>query len=285
MSLKIVFPFEGKSKLKDLVFTILTKEYPLKTIELTNLIRKRYGRSVTFQAVKKALRELEKETIVTKQELKYQINKKWVTACKKKLDELHTELTNPEEKPHSIDAIGSQVTVFTFHTLNELMKFWEEIIDDWYNHFQRGDPNNNCWQGAHIWEGLLHLDRERTLMGQLKKKGIQSYAICSGDTPLDRNIAKFYKEIGLTIKLIPSNKAFDRSYYVGTYGETIIQAKYPEKLVKELDKFFKINTKLEDLNLKNLSEIVNQKIEIKLTVIKDIHMAEQINTAIKNLRK
>jgi hypothetical protein len=49
MSLNISLPLGNKGGVKDLVFTILTREYPLKLIELTNLIRKRYGKAVTFQ--------------------------------------------------------------------------------------------------------------------------------------------------------------------------------------------------------------------------------------------
>ncbi|MBW2990343.1 hypothetical protein KY348_01420, partial [Candidatus Woesearchaeota archaeon] len=58
MALSVTLPFGQKDNIKNLVFTILTKEYPLKIIELTNFIRKRYGKSVTFQAVRKAVLEL-----------------------------------------------------------------------------------------------------------------------------------------------------------------------------------------------------------------------------------
>jgi len=64
MSLEIVLPMGNKGDVKDLVFTILTKEYPLKLIQLTNFIRKRYGKSVTFQAVRKAVLQLVSENIL-----------------------------------------------------------------------------------------------------------------------------------------------------------------------------------------------------------------------------
>ena len=45
MAIRITLPFGKDDNVKNLVFSILTKEYPLKIIELTNFIHKRYGRS------------------------------------------------------------------------------------------------------------------------------------------------------------------------------------------------------------------------------------------------
>jgi hypothetical protein len=73
---------------------------------------------------------------------------------------------------------------------------------------------------------------------------------------------------------------FDKSYYVGTYGELIIQTNYPKKIVDALENFFKKNTNLEELDLKQLSEIVNKKNKCQLTVIKNLEMTKQINKSI-----
>ncbi|GAI97007.1 unnamed protein product, partial [marine sediment metagenome] len=204
----------------------------------------------------------------------------WVLESKKILDILYEDLTKEKVKPKGIESIEGEVSVFTFDSLNEMMKFWEDIIDDWYKHFKKGDYNINCWQGAHVWEGLLHLDKEKKIMGQLRKKRIKSYAISTGSTPLDRNLWRFYKNIGLKTRLYPSSSSFDKSYYVGTYGEIIVQAHYPEKLVKKLDSFFKKNKDIKHLDLNELTNIVNTKAKIKLTVIKNLAMAKQINKSI-----
>jgi len=281
MALELTLPFGKKDGVKDLVFSILTKEYPLKLIELTNFIKKRYGKSTTFQAVRKAVLQLVKDGVLVKKEKEFMINKEWVVESKKVLDELYSDLSKTKTTPRSIDSIKGEVSVFTFNSMSKLMHFWEDIIDNWFKHFKKGDPNINCWQGAHIWEGLLHLDKEKKVMGQLKKKGIRSYAVSTGNTPLDRNIAKFYKKIGLKMGLVPSQSFFDKTYYVGTYGELIVQAHYPQKLIEKLDLFFKKNKTIEELDLKELSDIVNTKIDVKLTVIKNLSIAKQINKSIK----
>ena len=280
MALRISLPFGDKEGVKDLVFGILTKEYPLKIIELTNFIRKRYGKSVTFQAVRKAVLRLVEEGVLIKTGNEFSINKKWVIECKKILDDLYLELQKGKVTPKNIESIKGEVSVFTFDSVNEMMKFWQELIDDWFANFKRGDPKINCYQAAHTWEGLLHPDKERALMGQLKKKGIVSYILSTGRTPLDRGIVKLYRSIGVEMRIVPSSASFDRSYHVGTYGDMVVQTRYPPGLVNDLEAFFKTNKTLEDLDLGELSEIVNKRTEIKLTVIKNLDIAKKINESI-----
>ncbi len=278
--LQITVPFGKKDNTKNIVFSILSKEYPLKIIELTNFVTKRYGKSVTFQAVRKAVLELVKDGVLLRENNEFAIRKEWVLESKKALEKLYVDITQEKAKPTGIESIKGEISVFTFDSLNELMKFWEDIIDDWYKNFKEGDYNVNCWQGTHIWEGLLHIDREKSIMEQLRKKRIQSYAISTGSTPLDRNIWKFYTKIGLKIKLYPSTSSLDKTYYVGTYGDTIVQAHYPKEIVDALEKFFKKNKTIEELDLDELATIVNTKTTIKLTVIKNQAMAKQINKSI-----
>lgn len=280
MTLEIILPLGRQGEVKNLVFSILTNEYPLKIIELTNFIRKRYGKSVTFQAVRKALLELTAAGVLIKNDATFAINKEWVRQSKKLIDQLYVDLTKDHSSPKNIDSIHGEISVFTFDTLNHLMKFWQDLIDDWFEKHNTRNPNINCWQGAHGWEGLLHLDREKVMMGRLKKKGIKSYAVFTTFSPLDSNISKFYESVGLKVKIISSQSTFDKTYYVGTYGEMIVQTKIPTHLAEDLDSFFKNNKTLENMNLKELSDIVHKKAKVKLTVIKNLEMAKQINNSI-----
>lgn len=282
MSLRITMPMSvgEENNVKDLVFSILTNEYPLKIISLTNLIKKRYRRMVTFQAVRKAILELVKEGVLIQKDKEFLINKIWVKESKKTIDELYQTIYQEKKKPKEIDSIGEEISVFSFTSINDMEKFWQELIDDWFKEFKSGGLKINCFQGAHGWEGLLHPDTEKTLMSQLKDKGIKSYALFMSNTALDKTLKKFYISIGVKTIISKSSSQFDRSYYVGTYGDLVVQTQYPETIVKEIDNFFKKNKKLGDLNLKELSDIVNKKIDIKLSVTKNINMAKKINQTI-----
>jgi len=280
MVLELTLPLGDAKNVKDLVFTILSKEYPLRIIDLMKLIRKRYGRSVTFQAVRKAALELVKQRVLEKRDQGYAINRKWVLEAKGYLDKLNIELNEERSEPKKVDSIGGEISVFSFNSLNEMMRFWQDIIDDWFDGFKKGDPNVNCYQAAHLWEGLLHLDREKGTWEQMKKKKIVSYVMTVGNTPLDKNIRRFYESLGVRVNIDPSQSSFDKSYYVGTYGALVVQSRYPEEIVEELDVFFKKNKSIKELNLKELSEIANKKVHVKLTVIRDSAMAKQINKSI-----
>jgi hypothetical protein len=280
MSVEIVLPFGDKKNVKNIVFSILSHEYPLKLIELTNYVRKRYGRSVTFQAVRKAALELVESEVLVKNNKEFQINTDWLLKSKQTIDGLYEELTNKKQKTHSVDSVGSEISVFTFESLNDLMKFWQELIDNWFLKFKKTDYPINCYQAGHVWEVLLHIEMEEKIMSHMKKKGIKSYALISNNTLLDKNVAKFYNKIGVKTTINHTNNSFDKAYYVGTYGDLIIQTSYPKLLVHQLDEFFKKNNSLENLDISELSAIVNKKIKMKLIVIKNLEMAKQINKTI-----
>ena len=280
MSLQISLPLGNKANAKNLVFSILTREYPLKLIQLTNFIRKRYGRAVTFQAVRKATLELVEEGVLLRKDNEFLINKEWVMESKKTIDELYHNIYEEKNNAQGVDSIGDEISVFTFNSLNEMMKFWEDLIDHWFTHFKKGDYNLACYQGAHGWEGLLHADREKNTMERLKQKGIKSYSVFTSNTPLDKLLVNFYSSLGMKCILNKSSSHFDKSYYVATYGNLVVQTQYPLEVVKEMDLIFKNNKKLENFNLKELSDIVNRKGKIKLNVTKNINMAKQINASI-----
>ena len=279
MGLEIILPFGNRGNVKDIVFSILTNEYPLKLIQLTNFIRKRYGKQVTFQAVRKATLQLISEKILLHNKEGFVINKEWVTESKQIIDKLYQEI-NQEKVKTSYDSIKGEVSIFSFNSLNEMMKFWQNLIERWYNNFKKGDPKINCYQAAHVWEGILHLDKEREIMSKLKKKGLVSYILSTGNTLLDKNIQRFYRKMGIKMVINPSSSSFDKSYYVGTYGELIVLTQYHADIVRELDLFFKRNKNLKEFDLAELSEIVNKKREVKLTVINNLAMAKQVNNSI-----
>jgi hypothetical protein len=280
MVLKVVLPLGEKDDVKNLVFTILSEEYPLKIIELTNFIKKRYGKSVTFQGVRKALMQLTESRVLIKSNNEFSINKNWVEESKSFLDKLYLNLSNDKKKNSKTDSIGGEVSVFTFNSIAEMMRAWEDISEKWYSNYKKGEYPVNCYQAAHSWEILIYPNIEAKLMGLTKTKGIKAYILCTENTPLDRSIVKFHAKFGVKMVIVPSSSNFDKSHYIGTYGPTILQAKYPGEIVKKLDSFFKRNTSIEDLDLAELSKIVNLKVQVKMTVIKNLEMAKQINSSI-----
>lgn len=280
MTLEITLPWTKKGSVEGLVFTILSKEYPLRLIDLMNFIRKRYGKSVTFQAVRKSVLQLIDKGVLVETKHKYQISKEWVLNSKKLIDELHEEIIKDKSKTKTVESIKGEVSVFTFNSIKELMNFWQDIIDDWYKNINKSTYKVNCHQAAHVWEILLLPEIEKKVMHQLKQKNIKSYSLTTSNTLLDRQSAQFYKKLGIINNIASPSSNFDKSYYVATYGDLIVQTQYPQETVKLLDDFYKKTKSLKDVDLIELSNIVNKKVKCKLTVIKNLAMAKQINKSI-----
>lgn len=276
MALRVVLPFGEKANVRDLIFSILTEEHPLKIAELANRIRKHHRKSVTFQAVRKAALQLVEQGVLKRENNKYSVRKDWLAETQQWLSDVQRRL---HSEPREMQVSQENLSVMKFCSVNEAISYWSGLIEEWQKNFKEGDPNVNCWQGDHIWEGALHADRERNIMGRLKDKGIVSYALSSSDTPLDRSIVKFFQEVGLNV-LTGEASANQCGYYVGTYGDLVVSTQYPDEIVKEMDLFFSKATKLESLNLQELAEIVNRPCEVKLTVMQNLAMAEQINRSI-----
>ena len=64
-------------------------------------------------------------------------------------------------------------------------------------------------------------------------------------------------------------KDFVHGHFVGVFGDLIPQSTLPLKIAKQMDQFYSTYKKIEDIVLRELIDIVNEKSEIQLTVIKD----------------
>jgi hypothetical protein len=280
MAIQIVLPFGKKGSVKNIVFSILSREYPLKLIEIKKYVEKQYGKAVTFQAIRKSVIELVNDGVLQKENQKYQIQKAWVLETKKSIDLLYSQLNAGNKNLKKFDSLGDEISVFSFDSIGELMKFWENLIDDWLKRMDVKELPINCYQTSHLWEVLMYPEVEKKIMSQFQKSGIQAHILCTSNTPLDRIAAAFYRKIGVRVSFNPSSSIFDKEYSVGTYGDLTVQTRYPENLWKQLDLFFRKTRTLEEIDLGVLSELVQAKTEIKLLVSKNKDLAKQINHSI-----
>ena len=68
---------KGKT-VKAIIVQIISREWPLKTKQLHQLLKKEHGMSVTYQAVHKAANQLVQEGVLRKEEKGYQMDEKWI---------------------------------------------------------------------------------------------------------------------------------------------------------------------------------------------------------------
>lgn len=75
-------------KLKNLIITLLSLRYPLSIKKIYNQLKKQFALSITYQAVFKAIKELEKNKIITNEDNEYSLSVDWLNKIDKFSDEV-----------------------------------------------------------------------------------------------------------------------------------------------------------------------------------------------------
>ena len=260
------------TSVKDMVFSILMTRHPLSLMELLNTVKKQFNVSVSFQAVRKAVLELQKANVIVREGKKFQISKEWILELIKFGNDLQKNyFSKPESKLKTRLEVGPNVTVYTLPKLVDLDFVWNGIIHESLSNPQA--PKIITFKSVHFWFMLVTLAQETELMKEMIRKGVKLYYICYGETPLDKWAVKMYSDIGINCIQMPKPKNFEDGLNIGTYGNYIIQSKYPEPIAKKIDAFFKSCKKIEDARLSTLTGIVTEELDIQLTAQYDLVVA------------
>ena len=101
---------------REIIISVLIKEYPLSAKEVYNRVLKVSSKDTTYQAVHKAIQELSAEGSITKQGKDYQLNPNWITNLKsfvKDAEESYTKNQAVPEKPgKNANALLVEVLLF-----------------------------------------------------------------------------------------------------------------------------------------------------------------------------
>lgn len=266
------------TSVKDMVFTVLTTDYPLSIIELLNMLKRRYTVSVSFQSVRKAALQLVDAHVLVRNGRQFSINKQWILDVSKFVNHLQKQYFNEGQAVDKL-AVGSNVAVYTFSRLVDSDAMWNTIIKD--NFANNPDqPRAITFSSVHFWWVIATLVQETELFKDMRTHGVKSHYICYGDTPLDQWTVSFYNNIHVECKHLPKPTGFANGHNIGTYGDLIIQTTYPPKLAQKIEHFFNRYKRVEQTNLPELVEITTETHEITLTVIKDPLLAKSLRDGV-----
>ncbi len=266
--------FEQKpSTVKDMVFSILMTDYPLSLIELLNHTKSRYGVSVTFQAVRDAVLQLIGAKVLLKEGKHYSINREWILEAHKFVDSLEKTYFKKTDSIKNKIEVGPNMSVYTFPNLLTMDRVWNDLITDNYASNPE-QPRVMTFEAMHFWWVIVSLSQETALMRETTGRGVKHYYICYGNTPLDTWAVKHYNEMGVKSVMLPIPKDFVVGNNVGAYGDVIMQTMYSPKTAEKLTSFFRRYKRIEDIKLAELIDIVNEKTDEQLSVIKDPLLAK-----------
>ncbi len=274
MTIEIAIPelnSKGKTT-KDLVFSILVEDKPKTLTQLHREIKRKYGKTVTFQAVIKAVNSLLFNKVLVREGKLYSIDKDWIFETRNFFDELYKEHFKVK-KPLKKVELGREVTVYTVNNLLELDKLWNDILTNWAK--KETKDKRNTWKGKHCWWLIPRLQEEDILHDFFAKQKIKTYNLLTEKKLLDKVAVNYYLKKKEFIKINKKIK-LESDIHVSAFGEFLMKFEIPKEISYKLEKIYKKTKNIEDLDLKKVLDVFKQNIEIEITLIKDKLIADKI---------
>jgi len=277
MALNLTLPQLGeKAATKDYVITVLGYDWPLSVKKIFNLIKKRYGYNVTYQAVFKAVNELVASGVVDKKQEGYQINLRWLKNLHSYTEVIETNYYT-KDRLKLIEGIKDakkegSINILTFETFFDVEKYLYYL----QKHYILSSKGKEvvCAHHAHEWRPLFYLRAEYNWIRKLIGLGHKTYVLCAGNTLIDKWCSDFYKSIGCHIKL---NVNCASTCELMVFGDIVIQVYLPSIIRDEMEKEFSRTKDINRIDQKGLVEsIFEKKTDIKVIINNDHEIAEQI---------
>lgn len=273
MPIKLIIPqpSENKSNVKDIVFSILSKEYPISLNKIFHKIKKQYSNPVTYQGVRKAVDSLKDEKVLIKENKEYKINKEWILHAKNFLLRIEKAYLS-RNKEVEITVSGKDYTEYKFSSLYELDLFWTEILLDRLDNFSISEKKILSARVGYLWWMLINIGNETKLVKEILSKGVKFYISTWKKDSLNKWGLNINKKIGAKISIL--KEGLKRYIDLNVIGDYIIEIKYPEKIIKKLESFYNKHIDSKNMNTLELSNICHEKSEIIFKYFKDPVIAE-----------
>lgn len=277
MAFNLMLPQLNKEvSVKDCIISILSYNWPLTQKKLYNLIKKKYGKNITYQAVYKAIRDLLNIHVILKVKEGYQINTDWLNALHR-----YTEVVQSnyfiKNKVIALEGvkeskIEGNINVLTFATLFDAEKYLYYLQKEYISK-SRG-KEIICTHHSYEWRPLFYLRAEYNWIINMNKLNNKSYILCANKTVVDKWCAKFYKSLGFNIKL-GVNCASTCEIIV--LGDLVIQIYLPKHIKDKFNKKLNSIKTLDKINVSSLiKDIFEKECDIQIVINKDSKIAEQI---------
>ncbi|MBI1970257.1 hypothetical protein HYS47_00770 [Candidatus Woesearchaeota archaeon] len=279
MTLDVAIPTLGKHKqtTRSMVISALLYEHPLTLIRLTNVLHQQFGASVTFQGVRKAVQQLITQDVIVKQEKNYELNKEWIKKVREFAEQLYETYFTDRSGVKEIQSIGDDVKVYTFDNLIDLDKFWNRTVVQWFADDTKNTKEKSYVQlSGHTWYVFGQLEEETSILEKIKKRGITFYTLVNGTTFLDGWCKKYYKDQGFYYTTNRDKKKGANNRYFAVYGDFIIQTTYPEGIARKIDAVYNSTRNFESFDAVKLINILRHKTELKVMMMKNPVVAEQL---------
>ena len=260
----LTFLTNKPGNVKNAIIQKLSKQWPLTIKKLYQAIKREFGMNVTYQAVHKALHELEDNNILEKTEDGYQLHENWI----KEINQIANNIAKTYSRNEPLD-FNKEIIQLHFKKWIEVGRFGAFTFKSEFPN-PKNEPIITCWM--HVWPvSTVSAEESKQLLEQTKK-GTKLYCVCTNDTPLDRLFADWIGKMGRK-NVLGAKIPLDHDYIVN--GDYIAQIYYDDKFRKKIDSFYRKNKDIKNIDYQRLQEIATEKTDIQVVVIKNSVMASK----------
>ena len=265
MALNIQLPQTGSSSVKDAIVSILSSEWPLTQKQLFNKI-KANGRSVTYQAVHKAITEMMSAGVVSKEGTSYSINQDYI----KQVKDFGTKLESIYEKKgntilETLEKNGS--ITLEFEKQIEMGRFIIDLVSDTH------EKSDKIYMMLRfVWCPLTLSEKEYNQMRNLLSE-TEMFILTpeSRSNPMERKFSQLWEQLGAKV-IFESGLKSTFEYVV--YNEFVVQVLFPHDMYEYRNSERKQSLEEVDLNI-YYDRILREKAKVFVTIIKNREMAEE----------
>jgi len=248
------------SSTKDLIIQILSEEWPLTTKQIFERLTKKSGKSSTYQAVHKTLKQMLTEQVLELQDKKYVISKKWIETNKSKYETLLKFYSGSSEKKGS----------FKHLEFDSLLEWGQFIIF----HFYFDYPNSEKKASVCFWRHTVcsfGLSEEETEACKKLFAYAPHYGISKSTTFLDDWSAKYLGKLG---KKCICGKAYSPPDYTFVQGNHLLFTFFPKELEKVFNNFYETVEELGSEEASKYMSMITTKTKIFGIIIEDKELAD-----------
>ena len=267
-------PLNSSKNTKNTIIELLSNTWPLSMKQIHTTLTKKQNRSITYQAVHKAIKELLEQDILFKKEQKYRLNINWIRSIKafcSNMENSYLKQMIKKENNHS---------TITVNCLWDLYKF---ILNSFSEDTFKSEKKSICVHSEYVWISPIGTENEWSeLKTFLQHK--KMLVLIHSNTPLDKFLKKSWENTGMKYKLGVETENSKLMMDLFIIGEYLIQIYYPSEFVTLSKQMYKDAKTIADFSMDSLQDYFYKKYDegINILIHKNKHITNRIRKITEN---
>jgi hypothetical protein len=248
-----------KKAIDDLIVESLAKNPYIEGPNLVTLIKKSRPKT-TKQAVYIALSTLLENEIVARVGNTYFISRIWLN----KIHHLFKQDSIPEVGKDAIFSMKDDESIsYHFPSMLVCDTYWAHLVNVLIDWIPKNIPSF-VWN-PHDFFVIGRSQVEIDIFEKFKKTGKHGFFVIGGNTALDKEFKKTWTNSHVSINL-DNTIRFPSNYYLNIFDDFIIEVYIDIVLARNIDEFYKINSKVTAEKTEEFEKLIAQKYPVRMKI-------------------